>query len=149
PISFELIGDCLAFMRLKSTLPLASLLKDFHPYWFLDRRLDGYHSTPFCRPFENIQEPRIADPKGRKPGALGKQKKQKEDLTTERDSSYHEVVVAAGSSDNSQLKGIYRAPKPRGRKRKAAEDISSQAPASKAVKKPIAPKKTVKKTAVM
>src|SRR4029077_141915 len=67
---------------------------------------------------------------------------------TERDSSYHEVVAAAVSGDNSQLKGIYRAPKLRGRKRKAAEDISSQAPASKAAKKPITPKKTVKETAV-
>ena len=78
---------------------------------------------------ENIQEPRIAVPKGRQPGALGKRKKQKEDLSTERNASHHEVVAAAVSGDNSQLKGIHRAPKPRGRKRKATEDISSsQAP---------------------
>ena len=103
--------------------------EDFHPHWFLDRRLDGHHSVPPCRQFENIQEPRIAVPKGRQPGALGKRKKQKEDLSTERNSSHHEVVAAAVSGDNSQLKGIHRAPKPRGRKRKATEDISSsQAP---------------------
>jgi hypothetical protein len=91
--------------------------EDFHPHWLLDRGLDNHHSVPPSRQLEN------------QPGDLGK------DLSTEHNPSNNEVVAAAVLGDNSQLKGVRRAPIPRSCKRKATEDISSPTPISKIPRK--------------
>jgi hypothetical protein len=57
--------------------------------------------------------------KGRPPGAPNKKKSNKAMSTTERDSSQHEVVLAAMTGDGSQLKGIHRQQKKRGRPKSA------------------------------
>jgi hypothetical protein len=58
------------------------------------------------------QEPRKVQAKGRPKGSYGKGKA---NTSTERDSSHWEVVNSQLIGDGSQLKGIYRQPKKRGR----------------------------------
>jgi hypothetical protein len=84
--------------------------EDFDPHWFFIKPLDGTHPPPDA--IDLAQEPRKVQAKGRPKGSYGKGKA---NTSTERDSSQWEVVNAALTGDGSQLKGIHRQPKKRGR----------------------------------
>jgi hypothetical protein len=55
-----------------------------------------------------VLNPNIIKVKGRPPGTPNKKKSNKAMLTIERDSSQHEIILAAITGNGSQLKGIYR-----------------------------------------
>jgi len=66
-----------------------------------------------------VLNPNIVKAKGRPPGAPNKKKSNKAMSTIERDSSQHEIVLAAITRNGSQLKGIYRQQKKRERPKSA------------------------------
>jgi hypothetical protein len=94
--------------RLANGEPLR--LEDFDFHWFFTKPIDGTH--PFPDPINLTQNPRAVQAKDRPKGFYGKGKALS---LTERDSSHWEVIEAQITGDGSQLKGIHRQRKKRGR----------------------------------